>query len=254
MKLVILAGGLGTRISEETVIRPKPMVEIGGMPILWHIMKFYSTYAITDFIICCGYKGYMIKEYFVNYMRHNSDISIDMVNEKISYKKKNIEPWNIELVDTGQDALTADRVKAVKHLLGEQDFCMTYGDGLSNIDLYKEIEFHKSHGKLATVAAVQPPGRFGRLNIEQNNVTGFEEKPQNGGDFINGGFFILSPKCLDLIVGNEAWEDGPMNKLAEMRQLMAFHHNGFWQPMDTLREKNLLENLWEAGAAPWKTW
>ena len=256
MKAVILAGGLGTRISEETHLKPKPMIEIGGKPILWHIMKMYSQHQINDFIICCGYRGYVIKEYFANYFLHMSDVTIDMVNNSMEVHQKNAEPWRVTLVDTGDETMTGGRLKKVKpYLEGENDFCFTYGDGLSDIDLTKLINFHRAHGKLATVTAVLPPGRYGALEQKDGVVTGFSEKPRGDGGLINGGFFVLSPKCIDLIEGDQiSWEAEPMSHLAKEQQLMAFPHYGFWQAMDTLREKNYLEELWQSGNAPWKKW
>jgi glucose-1-phosphate cytidylyltransferase len=256
MKAVILAGGLGTRISEETHLKPKPMIEIGGKPILWHIMKMYSQHQINDFIICCGYRGYVIKEYFANYFLHMSDVTIDMVNNSMEVHQKNAEPWRVTLVDTGDETMTGGRLKKVKpYLEGENDFCFTYGDGLSDIDLTKLINFHRVHGKLATVTAVLPPGRYGALEQKDGVVTGFSEKPRGDGGLINGGFFVLSPKCIDLIEGDQiSWEAEPMSHLAREQQLMAFPHYGFWQAMDTLREKNYLEELWQSGNAPWKKW
>jgi glucose-1-phosphate cytidylyltransferase len=256
MKAVILAGGLGTRISEETHLKPKPMIEIGGKPILWHIMKMYSQHQINDFIICCGYRGYVIKEYFANYFLHMSDVTIDMINNSMEVHQKNAEPWRVTLVDTGDETMTGGRLKKVKpYLEGENDFCFTYGDGLSDIDLAKLINFHRVHGKLATVTAVLPPGRYGALEQKDGVVTGFSEKPRGDGGLINGGFFVLSPKCIDLIEGDQiSWEAEPMSHLAKEQQLMAFPHYGFWQAMDTLREKNYLEELWQSGNAPWKKW
>ena len=257
MKAVILAGGLGTRISEETHLKPKPMIEIGGKPILWHILKQYSANGINDFIICCGYKGYVIKEYFANYFLHMSDITFDMKNNNMVVHQQNVEPWKITLVDTGEKTMTGGRLKRVeKYLQNEEAFCFTYGDGVSDINIAEEIKFHFSHGKIATVAAVQPPGRYGALKIDdKKNITSFLEKPLGDGALINGGFFVLSPKCIDLIDGDETiWEAYPLTKLAEMSELVAFEHNGFWQPMDTLRDKNLLEELWNSECAPWKNW
>lgn len=256
MKAVLLAGGLGTRISEESVSRPKPMIEIGGRPILWHIMKMYSAYGVNDFIICCGYKGYVIKEYFANYFLHMSDVTFDLKSNKMEILRQRAEPWRITLVDTGEDTLTGGRLKRVaEHLKDEEAFCFTYGDGVADIDIAKEIEYHKSHGKLATVAAVQPPGRFGALKMDGNKVTGFSEKPKGDGGLINGGFFILSPKCIDYIEGDETtWEAEPLMEIASSGELMSYNHTGFWQPMDTLREKNLLESLWSSGNAPWRVW
>src|SRR5687767_4658893 len=256
MKAVILAGGLGTRISEETHLKPKPMVEIGGKPILWHIMKHYSVHGVQDFIICCGYRGYVIKEYFANLVRHMSDVTIDLRTNNVEVHDPKNEPWRVTLVDTGDDTMTGGRLKRVgPHLRGEELFFFTYGDGVSDIDLTAEIAFHRAHRKLATVAAVQPPGRYGALQMMGDQVTGFLEKPRGDGGRINGGFFVLSPNCLDLIEGDAvSWEAQPMHALAERGELMAFEHNGFWQPMDTLREKNYLEELWHSGKAPWITW
>lgn len=256
MIAVILAGGLGTRISEETHLRPKPMIEIGGRPILWHILKSYSGHGVTDFIICCGYKGYLIKEYFANYFLHMSDVTFDMKNNAMEVHRRMAEPWRVTLVDTGEGTMTGGRLRRVGDYLKDEDcFCFTYGDGLSDVDIQESIRFHRSHGKLATVTAVQPPGRYGALACEGDRVTGFVEKPRGEGGLINGGFFVLSPKCLDLVEGDAtAWEAAPMNKLAAMGELMAFEHRGFWQPMDTLREKNQLEELWASGRAPWKRW
>jgi len=253
---VILAGGLGTRISEETHLRPKPMIEIGGKPILWHIMKTYSAHGVNDFIICCGYKGYLIKEYFANYFLHMSDVTFDMQNNQMEVHQRKAEPWRVTLVDTGEDTMTGGRLRRVaEYLKNEQSFCFTYGDGLSDVDVSREIAFHTQHGKLATVTAVQPPGRYGALGMEGACVTGFTEKPRGDGALINGGFFILSPKCIDLIAEDQtSWEGEPLTRLAAEGQLMAFQHDGFWQPMDTLREKNLLEDLWASGKAPWKAW
>jgi glucose-1-phosphate cytidylyltransferase len=256
MKAVILAGGLGTRISEETHLKPKPMIEIGGKPILWHLMKIYSSHGINDFIVCCGYKGYIIKEYFANYFLHMSDVTFDMSNNKIKVHQQNAEPWTVTLVDTGEDTQTGGRLKRVAtYLKDEKAFCLTYGDGLANVDITKLIKFHESHGKLATVTAVQPPGRYGALNRDNDLVTGFVEKPKGDGGWINGGFFVLSPKCMDYIDSDDtAWEQKPLKDIALKGELMACEHKDFWQPMDTLREKNLLEELWESGNAPWKTW
>lgn len=256
MKAVILAGGLGTRISEETSTRPKPMVEIGGKPILWHIMKTYSAHGIHDFIICCGYKGYVIKEYFANYFLHMSDVTFDMQNNKMEVHQRNAEPWRVTLVDTGENTLTGGRLKRVANYLNDEDaFCFTYGDGVANVDISALIRFHKQHGKRATVTAVQPPGRYGALRMEGDSVRGFIEKPQGDGGWINGGFFVLSPSCIDLIADeSSSWEGEPLNKLAAQGELMAYEHSGFWQPMDTLRDKNHLEELWQSGEAPWKVW
>lgn len=256
MKAVILAGGLGTRISEETHLKPKPMVEIGGRPILWHIMKLYSAHGIHDFVICCGYKGYVIKEYFANYFLHMSDVTFDMANNKMQVHQHNAEPWKVTLVDTGENTLTGGRLKRVAPYISEEEaFCFTYGDGIADVDITGAIAFHHHHGKSATVTAVQPPGRYGALQLDQRQVTGFTEKPPGDGGLINGGFFVLSPKCLDLIAGDgSSWEGEPLKQLAKAGELMAFNHHGFWQPMDTLRDKNQLEELWQTGHAPWKLW
>jgi len=256
MKAVILAGGFGTRISEETHLKPKPMVEIGGKPILWHIMKLYSVHGVNDFIICCGYKGYVIKEYFANYFLHMSNVTFDMTNNQMRVHEQYAEPWRVTLVDTGDGTLTGGRLKRIApYIQDETAFCFTYGDGVADIDISAEIAFHWQHGKWATVTAVQPPGRYGALQLEGTEVTGFIEKPRGDGGLINGGFFVLSPKCLDLIDGDEtSWEGKPLMTLASSSQLAAFEHHGFWQPMDTLRDRNLLENLWDSGKAPWKVW
>lgn len=256
MKTVILAGGLGTRISEETHLKPKPMIEIGGMPILWHIMKSYSAHGVSDFIICCGYKGYIIKEYFANYFLHMSDVTFNLEQNVMEVHRRKAENWRVTLVDTGEDTFTGGRLKRVaNYLKDEEAFCLTYGDGVSDVDISREIEFHKQHRKWATVLAVQPAGRYGALHLNGNEVTGFVEKPRGDGGLINGGFFVLSPNCIDLIDGDQtSWESEPLSRLASKGQLMAFKHDGFWQPMDTLREKNLLEELWSSGKAPWKTW
>lgn len=256
MKAVILAGGLGTRLSEETHLRPKPMVEIGGRPMLWHIMKHYSSHGIYDFIICCGYKGYMIKEYFANYFLHMSDITFDMVNNRIQVHEQKAEPWNVTLIDTGETTQTGGRLKRIaKHLEGNSEFCFTYGDGLSDVDITKAIKFHRTHGKLATVTAVQPPGRYGALSMNGDRVEGFTEKPAGEGGLINGGYFVLSTQCIERIEGDgTSWEGEPLTGLAHDGELRAFVHEGFWQPMDTLREKNLMEALWQSGGAPWKSW
>ena len=256
MKAVILAGGLGTRISEETHIKPKPMIEIGGKPILWHILKMYSAHGINEFIICCGYKGYIIKEYFANYFLHMSDVTFDIQNNKMEVHQRNAEPWKVTLVDTGEDTLTGGRLKRVEsYLKDEEAFCFTYGDGVADVDISALVRFHQDHGKLATVTAVQPPGRYGALSLDNQLVKGFSEKPKGDGGKINGGFFVLSPDCLKYIVDDQSsWEGAPLMQIAAEDQLMAFEHEGFWQPMDTLREKNLLESLWESGKAPWKVW
>jgi len=256
LKAVILAGGLGTRISEETHLKPKPMIEIGGKPILWHIMKSYSAHGVNDFVICCGYKGYVIKEYFANYFLHMSDVTFDMENNQMEVHQQKAEPWRVTLVDTGEETLTGGRLKRVENYVKDEEFfCFTYGDGVADVDISAQVNFHKSHGKLATVTAVQPPGRYGALNMDGESVKGFTEKPRGDGGWINGGFFVLSPECLKYIDGDQSsWEVTPLNKLATDKQLMAFEHSGFWQPMDTLREKNLLEELWDSGKAPWKVW
>ena len=256
MKVVILAGGLGTRISEETDLKPKPMVEIGGRPILWHIMKMYSYYGLNDFIICCGYKGYLIKEYFANYFNHNSDLTFDIKNDKVTVHKKRAEEWNVTLVDTGENSMTGGRIKRVaKYLDGENDFCLTYGDGVSDVNIKNLIKFHKSHGKLATLTATYPPGRFGALNIVNDKVIKFEEKPRGDGALINGGFFVLSTKVLNRIDNDSiVWEQEPLKGLANDNQLMSFKHEGFWQPMDTLRDKIVLDSLWKKNNAKWKKW
>jgi len=256
MKAVILAGGLGTRISEETHLKPKPMIEIGGKPILWHVMKIYSAHDVNDFVICCGYKGYVIKEYFANYFLHMSDVTFDMAKNKMQVHHQKAEPWKMTLVDTGEDTLTGGRLKRVANYVKDEDaFCFTYGDGVADIDISAEITFHKQHGKWATVTAVQPPGRYGALQMDGSKVAGFTEKPGGDGGLINGGFFVLSPKCLDLIEGDQSsWEGEPLTELSAMGQMMAYEHSGFWQPMDTLRDKNLLEDHWASGKAPWKVW
>lgn len=256
MKAVILAGGLGTRLSEETIIKPKPMVEIGGKPILWHIMKMYSAHGINDFIICCGYKGYVIKEYFANYFLHMSDVTFHMAENRMEVHEKRAEPWNVTLVDTGDASMTGGRLKRVaEYVKDDEAFLFTYGDGVSDVDIRASIDFHMSHGKLATLTATYPPGRFGALDIQNNQILSFKEKPRGDGALINGGFFVLSPKVIDLI-DNDAttWEQEPLMSLAEQNELMAFEHGGFWQPMDTLRDKHYLEGLWEKGKAPWKVW
>lgn len=257
MKCVILAGGLGTRISEETSIRPKPMIEIGGKPILWHIMKLYSHYGINDFIICLGYKGYIIKEYFANYFLHMSDVTFDMTNNQMQTHNNSAEPWKVTLIDTGDNSMTGGRLKRVREYIKEEEsFCFTYGDGVSDINIRDLIEFHKSHGKLATLSAVTPPGRFGALEINADNtINSFKEKPKGDGAKINGGFFVLSPKVLDLIDGDQCtWEQEPLETLATSNELVAYTHNGFWQPMDTLRDKTHLESLWQENKAPWRIW
>jgi glucose-1-phosphate cytidylyltransferase len=256
MKAVLLAGGLGTRISEETHLKPKPMVEIGGKPILWHIMKLYSAHGVHEFIVCCGYKGYVIKEYFANYFLHMSDVTFDMTCNKMHVHHHKAEPWRVTLVDTGEDTLTGGRLKRVaEHLRDEEAFCFTYGDGISDLDVTAQLAFHRQHGKLATVTAVQPPGRYGALKTQGACVQGFVEKPLGDGGWINGGFFVLSPRVLDFIDSDDcAWESEPLTALASRGELMAFEHRGFWHAMDTLRDKNLLEDLWATHRAPWKVW
>jgi glucose-1-phosphate cytidylyltransferase len=256
MKAVILAGGLGTRISEETHLRPKPMVEIGHKPILWHIMKSYSAHGVTDFIICCGYKSYLIKEYFANYALHMSDITFDLRTNNMSIHQRKVEPWKVTLVETGEETMTGGRLKRVAdYVRNEECFCFTYGDGVANVDIAASIAFHKKHGRLATVTAVRPPGRYGSLAINEAEVMGFSEKPPGDGGFVNGGYFVLSPRAIDYIEGDATpWEVGPIERLALDRQMKAFVHTGFWQPMDTLRDKIYLESLWDSGRAPWKVW
>lgn len=256
IKLLILAGGLGTRIAEETQVKPKPMIEIGGKPLLWHIMKHYSFYGINDFIVCCGYKGYIIKEYFANYFLHMSDVTFDIANNKMEVNNGYAEPWKVTLIDTGDETMTGGRIKrAAKYIKDEDFFCMTYGDGLSNINISSLVNFHKKHGGLATVSATLPPGRFGALDIQGDSVIGFKEKPKGDGVMINGGFFVLSPKVLDLIDNDETiWERQPLEKLALGGDLYVYRHNDFWQPMDTLRDKTYLEELWNSGNPPWKVW
>jgi glucose-1-phosphate cytidylyltransferase len=257
MKAVILAGGFGTRISEETILKPKPMIEIGGRPILWHIMKIYSHYGIHNFIICCGYKGYIIKEYFANYFLHMSDVTFDIEQNKIEVHQRHAEPWRVTLIDTGDETMTGGRLKRVAPFLScDESFCLTYGDGLSNINISELIAFHRSHGLQATLCATFPPGRFGALDIDSDHrIISFKEKPKGDGGMINGGFFVLSPKVFDLIDGDDTlWEREPLEKLAEMRQIKAFFHDSFWHPMDTLRDKSHLEYLWQSGNAPWKLW
>jgi glucose-1-phosphate cytidylyltransferase len=256
MKAVILAGGFGSRISEETHLRPKPMIEIGGKPILWHIMKIYAAHGVNDFIICCGYKGYLIKEYFANYFLHMSDVTFDMAHNRMEVHRKHAEPWRVTLVDTGDDSMTGGRLKRVaSYLKGEDAFCFTYGDGVADVDVTASIAFHRRHGRLATVTAVQPPGRYGALQLDKDTVRGFAEKPGGDGGLINGGFFVLSPNCLDRIADDStSWEAEPLVGLARDGELMGFVHTGFWQPMDTMREKNLLEELWQSGHAPWRKW
>ena len=256
MKVVILAGGIGTRLSEETVVRPKPMVEIGGKPILWHIMKIYSHYGFNDFVICLGFKGYIIKEYFSNYFLHMSDVTFDMEYNRMEVHQKYSEPWRVTLVNTGDDTLTGGRLKRVaEYVRNEEVFCLTYGDGVADVNMHALVDFHRRNGKHATVTAVQPPGRYGSLNLNGDIVDGFIEKPKGDGGWINGGFFALSPHCLEYISGDDSsWEGGPLTQLAEEGELMAYKHDGFWLPMDTLRDKNNLEDLWSRGKAPWKVW
>lgn len=255
MKAVILAGGMGTRISEETQVRPKPMVEIGGRPVLWHIMKVYAHHGVRDFIVCLGYKGYVVKEYFANYFIHNSDVTFHLAENRVEVHQRNAEPWNVTLVDTGEKTMTGGRLKRVKPYIGNETFCMTYGDGLADIDVGATIRFHEEQGRLATVTAVSPPGRFGMLTVEDRAITGFREKPAGDGARINGGFFVLSPKVIDYIAGDSTiWEREPLERLATEGQLSAFMHDGFWQPMDHLRDKIQLEEIWSTGRAPWKVW
>lgn len=256
MKAVILAGGLGTRIAEETHLRPKPMIEIGGRPIIWHIMKIYSAHGITDFIICCGYKGYMIKEFFLNYFTHMSDITVDLEHNTLEVHSRKSEPWRVTLVDTGENTMTGGRLKRVaNYLTGEADFCFTYGDGVSNVDVTALIASHRESGRSATVTAVRPPGRYGALEVEGNLVRSFAEKPAGDGGMINGGFFVLNPSVIDYIKGdNTPWEAAPLERLAAEGELICFEHEGFWQAMDTLRDRNTLESLWQTGNAPWKCW
>ena len=254
MKVVILAGGLGTRISEESIVKPKPLVEIGGKPIIWHIMKIYSSYGLNDFIICCGYKGYLIKEYFINYSLHTTDISVNVRSNKIKVHKKTTEPWNITLIDTGEESLTGDRIKKIEPYVGDS-FCLTYGDGLTSANIRNIINYHKKNKKLATVLAVKPSGRFGAIDVKDGSVKKFLEKPKGDGGWINGGFFVLNKKIFNyLLKENCIWEREPLEKLAKENQLMAFEHDGFWYAMDTLRDKIYLENLWKAKNIPWKSW
>ncbi len=255
MKAVILAGGLGTRIAEETSVRPKPMVEVGGKPILWHVMKIYSAHGIHDFVICLGYKGYMIKEYFANYFLHMSDVTIDMANNRMDIHQNSAEPWRVTLVDTGDSTMTGGRIRRVRDYVGDEDFCCTYGDGVGDVNISELIAFHRKEGRQATLTATQPPGRFGVLNLDQHRVTGFQEKPHGDGAWINAGFFVLSPKVFDLIAGDDTiWEREPMENLARNGQLSAYLHRGYWHPMDTLRDKMHLEELWNSGKAPWRSW
>jgi glucose-1-phosphate cytidylyltransferase len=255
VKAVILAGGLGTRISEESHLKPKPMIEIGGRPLLWHILKIYSHWGINDFVICLGYRGYVIKEYFANYFLHMSDVTFDMAENRMEVHQRNAEPWRVTLVDTGHETLTGGRLKRVRAYLGAEPFCFTYGDGVSDLDIGKLLAFHRSHGRLATLTAIQPPGRYGAVLIDQACVTSFQEKPDGDGAWINGGFFVLETGALDYIDGDHtSWESVPLVRMARDGELRAYQHSGFWQAMDTLRDKNRLEELWQAGAAPWKRW
>lgn len=255
MKAVILAGGMGTRIAEETAVRPKPMIEIGGKPILWHIMKIYSAHGINDFIVCLGYKGYIIKEYFANYFLHMSDVTFDMAQNKMQVHQNSAEPWRVTLIDTGEQTMTGGRLKRVRGYLDNADFCFTYGDGVGDVDITRLIEFHKERGTLATLTATQPPGRFGALNLDGTQITSFQEKPQGDRGWVNGGFFVLSPNVINYIAGDDTvWEQDPMERLAAEGQMSAYLHRGFWQPMDTLRDKIQLEESWLSGRAPWKVW
>ncbi|HQT31341.1 MAG: glucose-1-phosphate cytidylyltransferase [Hydrogenophilales bacterium 17-64-65] len=255
MKAVILAGGLGTRISDASNTRPKPMIEIGGKPILWHIMKIYSSHGVNDFVICCGYKGYVIKEYFANYFLHMSDVTFDMKHNKMEVHQNSAEPWRVTLVDTGEQTMTGGRLRRVRDHIGDDDFCFTYGDGVGDVDISSLVDFHKQEGRLATLTATQPPGRFGAINLDGYRIDSFQEKPQGDGAWINGGFFVLNPKVIDYINDDRTvWEREPMERLARDRQMSAWLHRGFWQPMDTLRDKNHLEELWSSGNAPWKSW
>jgi glucose-1-phosphate cytidylyltransferase len=255
MKAVILAGGLGSRLSEETSVRPKPMVEIGGKPILWHIMKIYAKHGITDFVICLGYRGYIIKEYFANYYLHTCDVSFDLAHASMEVHRSATEPWHVTLVDTGEGTQTGGRLRRVLPYVENDDFCFTYGDGLSDVDIDALVAFHRAQGKLATVTAVQPPGRFGAIRVDGPLATDFEEKPIGDGGWMNGGFFVLSPQISRYLKGDETvWEQDPLRSLSQERQLACYRHEGFWQPMDTLRDRTELERLWESGAAPWRTW
>jgi glucose-1-phosphate cytidylyltransferase len=256
MKAVILAGGLGTRLSEETSTRPKPMVEIGGRPILWHIMKMYSAHGVNDFVICCGYKGYMIKEYFANYCLHMSDVTFDMSTGKMQVHRQRAEPWSVTLVDTGDESMTGGRLKRVrKYVENEAEFFFTYGDGVADVDITATLAFHRAHGRAATLTATVPPGRFGAIQMNGSEITAFTEKPRGDGGLINGGFFVLRPSVISEIEDDQTiWEQAPLQNLAKAGQLMAYEHHGFWQPMDTLRDKQYLEQLWQSGKAPWKTW
>ncbi|MGH7307139.1 MAG: glucose-1-phosphate cytidylyltransferase [Candidatus Rokuibacteriota bacterium] len=255
MKVVILAGGMGSRISEESHLRPKPMIEIGGRPILWHIMKIYTAHGFNDFIICLGYKGYLIKEYFANYSLHMSDVTFDMAQNRMDVHHRNVEAWKVTLVNTGENTLTGGRLKRVRDYLDGEDFCCSYGDGVADVDITALVEFHRKHRKLATLTAVQPPGRFGALDIKDEQVTRFREKPEGDGGWINGGFFVLAPRAIDYIDGDHtSWEADAAHRLAREGQLAAYRHLGFWQPMDTMRDKNQLEAMWTSGRPPWKVW
>jgi len=256
MKAVILAGGLGTRLSEETGLRPKPMIEIGGRPLLWHILKSYAHHGVEDFVICCGYKGYVIKEYFANYFLHTSDVTFDMRRDEMIVHHRHAEPWRVTLIDTGESTMTGGRLlRIAQHVSGDESFCLTYGDGVSDVDIRASIAFHAQHGRMATVTAVAPPGRFGALEVSDREVRAFREKPRSDGAMINGGFFVLSPRVFDYLADDRTvWEQEPLARLAAEGQLMAFEHHGFWQPMDTLRDKQHLEELWASGRAPWKVW
>jgi glucose-1-phosphate cytidylyltransferase len=255
MKVVILAGGLGSRLSEETTVRPKPMVELGGMPILWHIMKIYSHYGLHDFVVCLGYRGYVIKEYFANYFMHMSDVTFNLRTNEVKVHQNSSEPWTVTLVDTGADTQTGGRLRRVREHVGDGTFCFTYGDGVSDVDIGRLLAFHKEQGTDATLTAIQPPGRFGAIDLQDDKIRAFTEKPAGDGTWVNGGFFVLEPKVFDYLGGDDTvWEREPLEHLARQGQLSAFQHTGFWQPMDTLRDKMLLESLWAAGKAPWKVW
>lgn len=255
MKAVLLVGGKGTRISEESVLRPKPMIEVGGRPVLWHIMKCYGNYGINEFILCLGYKGYMVKEYFANYFLHTSDVTFDIANNNMLVHQQYGEPWKVTLVDTGEETQTGGRLRQVARYLGDDTFCFTYGDGLSDVRIDRLIEFHRQSGSIATLTAVQPPGRFGALSLDKTRITSFQEKPQGDGGWINGGYFVLEPAAINYIEGDDTvWEKEPLEAIAREEKLSAFLHNGFWQPMDTMRDKLRLEELWNTGAAPWKVW
>jgi len=258
MKVVILAGGLGSRLAEETDVKPKPMVEIGGRPILWHIMKIYAAHGVNDFVICCGYRGYVIKEYFANYFLHSCDVTFDLRHNRMDVHHRRAEPWRVTVVDTGEQTLTGGRLRRVRDYLGDETFCMTYGDGVSDVDLTALLRFHRSTGTLATLTAVRPPGRFGALTFDDDggaSVSSFREKPNGDGAWVNGGFFVLEPRCIDYVEGDyTTWEAEPLERLAAAGELSAFRHDGFWQPVDTLRDKKVLEDLWATGRAPWKVW